>query len=100
MKKIRTVIAISPGEVLKEELDARDWTQDDFTQITGISSQALSEIVTGKAAIYPETAIILAQALGTSPQMWLNLEASYRLDKLEQSKKADDLAGSKSIESD
>lgn len=44
--------------------------------------QFVSEILSGKRSITPETAIGLASAFGTSPQLWLNMEAAYRLSKI------------------
>jgi len=74
--------AVAPGEILREELDVRGWTQGDFAEITGKPLQAISEIVTGKKAITPETALLFSDALGTTPEFWLNLESGYRLDLL------------------
>jgi len=71
-----------PGEFLREELDARGWTQSDFADILGRPIQLVNEIVLGKRAITPETAQGLADALGTSPQLWLNLESAYQLSRL------------------
>ena len=71
---------IPPGEILKEELEARGWTQADFADITGKPVQALNEIMGGKKAITPETAVLFSDALGTSAEFWLNLESAYRLD--------------------
>jgi HTH-type transcriptional regulator/antitoxin HigA len=44
--------------------------------------QAVNEIIAGKKAITPETAVALADAFGTSPTYWLELESRYRLDVL------------------
>lgn len=71
---------IKPGELLQEELEARDWTQADFAAIVGRPVQVVNEIVAGKKAITPETAIAFSRALGTSAEYWLNLESAYRLD--------------------
>lgn len=73
---------VPPGEILKEELDARGWTQGDFAEISGKPLQAINAIIAGKKAITPETAILFSEALGTSPEFWLNLEDSYRKDKV------------------
>jgi len=70
---------IPPGAIIKDELDARDWTQDDLARIMGRPVQVISEIVSGKKQITPETALGLAAAFGTSAEMWLNMEATYRL---------------------
>lgn len=68
-----------PGEFLRDELEARGWTQAEFARILDRPEQAVSEIVTGKKRITPETARALSGALGSSPEYWLNLESSYRL---------------------
>ncbi|MBI4877486.1 MAG: HigA family addiction module antidote protein [Acidobacteria bacterium] len=81
---LRPFTPVTPGEILAEELKARGWSQSDLAVVLGRPVQAVNEIVTGKKAITPETAIALSQALGTSAEYWLNLESSYRLDLLYQ----------------
>jgi len=41
--------------------------------------QVISQIVWGRKRVPPETALELASAFGTSADLWLNLEANYRL---------------------
>lgn len=93
--KLRPYRPISPGEILKEELEARDWTQRDFAEIIGRPVQVVSEIISGKKAITPETAILFGEAFGTSAELWLNLESSYRLDLLHQKQQKLDLVSRK-----
>lgn len=88
---LRPFRPISPGEILKEEIEARGWTQSDLAEILGRPVQAINEIIAGKKAIVATTANELARALGTNPEYWLNLESAYRLDLLHQ---ADGNAGS------
>lgn len=68
-----------PGEILALELAARGWSQRQFSAILGKPFQAVNEILHAKKQITPETALRIAAALGTSPELWLNLEADYRL---------------------
>jgi HTH-type transcriptional regulator/antitoxin HigA len=77
---VRPFRPIKPGELLQEELDARGWTQTDFAEVIGRPVQAVNEIVAGKKAITPDTAVAFSRALGTSAEYWLNLESAYRLD--------------------
>ena len=70
-----------PGEVIKEELDARGWSQAELAEIMGRPPRVVSEIITGKRAITPETAKGLGAALGTGATFWINLEGSYQLSK-------------------
>ena len=72
--------ALPPGYTIKRYLEDRGWTQDDLADIVDISSKQVSQIVSGKARITLETALLLAQAFDTSPEFWLNLENNYRLD--------------------
>jgi HTH-type transcriptional regulator / antitoxin HigA len=71
--------AFPPGEFLKDELEARGWTQEDLSEITGLPSPVISNIINGKRAISPDIASNLAAAFGTTAQFWMNLETSYQL---------------------
>jgi len=77
---LRPARLVPPGRILKQELDARDWTQRDLAAILGRPEQAISEIINGTKQITPETSVELSQAFGTSPAFWHTLEANYRLD--------------------
>ena len=69
-----------PGEYLRDELDERGWTASEFAGIIDRPPQAVSEILNGKA-ITAETARSFADALGTTPELWLNLQSVYRLHR-------------------
>ena len=71
----------APGEFLKEQLDHRRWSQQDLAEILGRPPRLISELIGGKRAITPETAIGLSAAFGTSPEYWMGLESSYQLSK-------------------
>jgi HTH-type transcriptional regulator/antitoxin HigA len=73
---------LPPGEHLREEIEAREWSQTDFGRILGRPVKVVNEILNGKRAITPETAQEISRALGTSAQVWLNLESAYRLSLL------------------
>lgn len=77
-----------PGEFLKDELDARNWTQVEFAEIIGKDTRSIYEIVNGKRSITPETAVMFAEAFGTSAQMWLNLESQFQLSRVPPSSDA------------
>ena len=69
-----------PGMMLlKEFLEPLHVTQVRFARHLGIPLQRLNELIKGKRGVTPETAWLLAQALGTTPQVWLNLQANYDL---------------------
>ena len=68
-----------PGEFLREELEARDWSQQELAEIMGRPARLISELISGKRAVTPETAKGLAEAFGTSPDYWMSLESQYQL---------------------
>ncbi len=70
---------VPPGTILKRELRARGWTQKDLAEIMGRPAQKISQIVTGKKQVRPETAVELAAAFGTSAEFWMTLESNYRV---------------------
>ena len=71
-----------PGEMLLEEfLKPLGVSQVAFARHLGISLQRLNELIKGKRGMTPETAWLLSQALGTTPQVWLNLQTNYDLAK-------------------
>ena len=65
----------TPGEMLVETfLKPLNMTQTAFAGRIGVTYPRLNEIVKGKRAITPDTALRFAAALGTSPDFWLNLQ--------------------------
>jgi HTH-type transcriptional regulator/antitoxin HigA len=82
-----------PGEFLREELEARGWSQADFAEIIGREPTLISEIISAKRAITPDTARAIGEALETGARVWLNLESEYRLRLAESSRPiANDIA--------
>jgi addiction module HigA family antidote len=69
-----------PGEILLEEfLTPLGLSQVAFAGHIGVSVQRVNETVRGKRGVTPETAWWFAEALGTSPEFWLNLQTAYDL---------------------
>jgi HTH-type transcriptional regulator/antitoxin HigA len=82
MAEHRPAEVFPPGEFIREELEARGWTQEDLAKILDRPLSTISAILTGRKAVTPETAIGLAKAFGTSAEVWLNLEATYQLSRV------------------
>ena len=69
-----------PGVILREEfLIPMGLSQVEFAAHIGVPVQRVNEIVRGKRGITPETAWLFSQAFGTTPQLWINLQANYDL---------------------
>jgi addiction module HigA family antidote len=71
-----------PGEILLEEfLEPCGMTQAALAEKLGWTAARLNELVKGKRGITASSALDLADVLGTSAKLWMNLQATYDLDK-------------------
>jgi len=65
----------TPGEILEEEfLKPLGYTQAQFAEAFGIDRVRLNGLINGRRAVTADTAMRLARVLGTSVEMWLNLQ--------------------------
>ena len=72
--------AIHPGEILYHDFLAPSGiTQSQFAEHLGVPFQMINQIINRKRAISPQNAWRFAQALGTSPEFWMELQADYDL---------------------
>lgn len=76
-KKVAEVFP--PSEFIKEELEARNWSQVELAEIIGRHPKVVNDVITGKRLITPEIAMAFGAAFGTSAQYWMNLESAYQL---------------------
>jgi addiction module HigA family antidote len=78
--KETAVHPVHPGEVLLEEfLKPLDITQTRLAAHLRTSIQRVNELIKGKRSITAETAWLLSEAFGTTPQFWINLQSQYDL---------------------
>src|ERR1051326_7185944 len=80
-----------PGEVLKDELEARGLSPHALALALRLPASRISQIVRGRRAITPETALRLARYFGGWVLIWLRLQAAYVLSRAE-SELADKIA--------
>lgn len=72
--------AVHPGVILQHEfLEPLAITQRALVTHLKIPVQRVNEIVKGKRGISPDTAWLLADAFGTSPEFWRNLQMVHDL---------------------
>jgi antitoxin HigA-1 len=77
-----------PGEILLEEfLEPGGITQVAFAERLGWTRARLNELIKGKRGITADAALDLADALGTSPKLWMNLQATWDLAQAERRRK-------------
>jgi addiction module HigA family antidote len=78
-----------PGEMLLEEfLQPMSLSQAAFARQLGWTKARLNELIKGKRGITAESALDLADALGTSPMLWMTLQATFDLDRARAARNA------------
>lgn len=74
-----------PGEVLKDELVAREMSQNMLAKEAKLTKSQVSQIANCERNITPSIAIKLEYALGIDAEFWLNLQSRYnRLKSLKE----------------
>lgn len=68
---------IHPGEMLKDELEARGMSQKKFAAIIGMPYTAFNEIINGKRSVTTDTALKIEAATGIAANIWRGLQADY-----------------------
>ena len=72
---------IHPGEILLEEfLKPMGISQYRLAKNISVPARRINEIVHGKRAISPNTALRLSRYFGLSERFWMNLQARYDLE--------------------
>lgn len=67
-----------PGETLLEHIEAIGMSQSELAERTGRPRKTINEIIRGKTAITPETALQLQLVLGVSASFWIKRESDYQ----------------------
>jgi addiction module HigA family antidote len=75
---------IHPGEFLADELEALNMTASQLATALHVPPNRIYQILKGQRALTADTALRLSQWLGTSAEMWLNLQKLYELRLAEQ----------------
>ena len=74
---------VHPGEILREEMDARGLFGNAMAQALDIPVDLITAILRGKRGITPDTARRLSRYFGTTPELWLNLQRTWELRRAE-----------------
>ena len=84
MKRNKThTTPVHPGRVLQDELDEMGITQAGLAEHLRVLPKTINEICREKRGISAEMAMKLSQALGASPQFWLNLQNNWDLSQVQ-----------------
>lgn len=76
----RPLPPIHPGQILKNQfLVPLGLSQNALAGAIGVDVPRVNQIVKGRRAITPDTALRLGRYLGTGPEFWLNLQQEHDL---------------------
>jgi len=70
---------VHPGEILREELEELEMSANAFAQALNVPANRISAILKGQRGVTADTALRLSRYLGTTPQVWLNLQKTFEL---------------------
>ena len=83
-------ITTHPGEVLKEELEARGMSQKKFSELLNVPYTVpytqLNEILNGKRPVTTDFALMMEAALGINPELLINMQSRYNMSVARQKK--------------
>ncbi len=73
--------SVPPGWLLEEYLEVKEMSQAELARRCGRSPKLISEIISGKAPLEPETALQLEKVFGMDASIWLGIESEYQLHR-------------------
>jgi antitoxin HigA-1 len=86
----RGLPAMHPGELLRQDvLPALGRTRTEIARLLGVSRQTLHAILSEQAPVTPEMALRLGKLCGNGPELWVNLQTRYDLEKVAKKKHAE-----------
>ena len=75
-----------PGDVLKEELEARGISQKKLSEVLGCPYTQLNEILNGKRPVNIDFALMIEAALGITSELLINMQTRYNMSLARQKK--------------
>lgn len=85
--ELRGFMPDHPGEMLKDELQARGMSQRKFAGLIGMSYTLLNEILNGKRQITTEYALKIEAATGIDARIWIGLQSDYNIETAQRDNK-------------
>jgi len=75
---------IHPGEILREEMEELDLSANALAKALNVPANRITAILNEQRSITGDTALRLAKYFGTTPEFWMNLQASYDVKRAMQ----------------
>ena len=83
VKEYKDIVAFHPGYYIADIIDDMEISQNEFATRMGTTVETLSKLINGQANISNDLAKKLSVMLGTSVEVWLNLQNTYDQKLLE-----------------
>ena len=83
VKEYKDIVAFHPGYYIADIIDDMEISQNEFATRMGTTVETLSKLINGKANISNDLAKKLSVMLGTSVEVWQNLQNTYDQKLLE-----------------
>ena len=81
MRKDGKMAPVHPGEVLREDfLKELGMSEQALARALGVAPLRIAQLVRGRSALTPDTALRLGRYFGTSAEFWVNMQAHYDLE--------------------
>ena len=71
--------SVHPGEILRGELDELGMSASTFAEVLAVPTDLVTAILKGERDITADMVLRLSRYLGTTPQLWLNLQQTFEL---------------------
>ena len=83
VKEYKDIVAFHPGYYIADIIDDMEISQNEFATRMGTTVETLSTLINGQANISNDLAKKLSVMLGTSVEVWQNLQNTYDQKLLE-----------------
>ena len=70
---------VHPGEILREEMEELEMSARAMAEALNVPANRISAILNGTRGMSADTALRLSRYLGTTPEVWMNLQKTYEL---------------------
>ena len=77
------IMAFHPGYYIQETIEDLEITQEEFAIRLGTTAKTISKLVNGEINLSNDIAHKLSNMLGTSVELWLNLQTTYEKKLIE-----------------
>ena len=78
---------VHPGEIIKDEMEARKISQREFARQVDMSYSVLNELLNGKRPLSPTTALMFEAALDIPADALMNIQTKYNMQIARQDRK-------------